>query len=105
MSPQGPQKVITGICPNCGPSRIIVVLEGWLNFTAVSTSTRSCDYWAGRCCQCHACFETHLDSDLLATTLEWTFVDEEKLGFLFGDSSPPQDDLPTHPPWNAERDG
>jgi hypothetical protein len=80
------------------------VLEGSSHFIGISTPNWSCDYWAGRCCKCHACLETNLDGDQLATTLEWTTVDEEKLAFLLGDLSPTRGDPQAHPLWDSELD-
>jgi hypothetical protein len=104
QSDQNPQKMISTVCPNCGPSRIRVVLEGAADFIRISRPNWSSDYWAGRCCKCGACVETHLESDQLAATLEWTTVDEEKLELLLGNSSTPQGGSLTHPLWDAELD-
>jgi hypothetical protein len=102
MTHQNPQRIITAVCPNCGPSQISVVLEGSSDLNRLSRPNRSCGYWAGRCCKCHACLETNLGSDQLATTLEWTTVDEDKLRFLFGDSPPTQGDAEAHPLWDSD---
>jgi hypothetical protein len=104
MCHQNPQRIITAVCPNCGPSQISVVLEGSSGFIGFSASNRSCGYWAGRCCKCHASLETPLDGDQLALTLEWTPVDEEKLAFLLGDSLPTHGGSQAHPLWDSELD-
>jgi hypothetical protein len=104
LSDQNPQRIIGAVCPNCGPSRIRVVLEGAADFVRITSPRWSSDYWAGRCCKCHAPLETHLDNDQLAATLEWTTVDEKELEFLLGGSSPPRGDSVAHPLWDAELD-
>ena len=92
MSDQIPQRTLKGVCPNCGPTQIDVVLEGSSHFNGISTPNWWCVNWIGWCCKCRVCLEAYLDDGKEVATLEWIAVDDEKVDFLFGDSSP----TPTH---------
>ena len=86
MSNHSPQRTITGVCPNCGPSQLDVVLEGNSYFSGISTPNWWCVVWIAWCCECHAYLETCFDYGQEIQTLEWEAMDEEKVEFLFADS-------------------
>jgi hypothetical protein len=88
VSCENPQKVTTGVCPNCGPSRIIVLLESSPNFIGISTPNWWCNSWHGQCCNCHAYIEIDFENEEDVGTLKWSFMDEDKVEFLFRDSPP-----------------
>lgn len=88
------QRLIRGTCPNCGPSRISILLEGSCHFN--STPNFWCSTLIGRCHGCGSHLETYFD-DEESEKLEWAVVDEEKVEFLFGPISPPRSDPEDHP--------
>ncbi len=91
------QRTIEGVCPNCGPTQIDVVLQGSSYFSGISTPNWSCMVWVGWCRKCRSCVEADFDDGADIETLEWEAVDEEKSEFLFGDCSPIRTDPRTDP--------
>jgi hypothetical protein len=103
MSHQQPQRIISGSCPTCGPSRVGVLLKGSSHFNGLSPPWL-CTTWKGLCCNCHAYLETYFEDEQEAKKLEWTRIDDEAIDFLFGQSAPERTDTQTHPPWDSELD-
>src|SRR5262249_41127941 len=100
MPRENPAKEISGVCPNCGPSRIRVLLESSSYFTGISTPNWSCLNWHGQCCSCHSYIEISFDTEEDVGKQKWTPMDDDKVAFLLGDSPPSQTDTQTHPLWD-----
>jgi hypothetical protein len=99
-----PEKTVEGRCPNCGKSRIEIVLEGSSKFIMLSGPGLYCTTRMGRCCGCHFYLETNFTDDDIIAELEWDFVDKEKVEFLLGSPLPTRPSPRNDPLWDSELD-
>lgn len=104
MSHHGPEKTVVGRCPNCGKSRIGIVLEGSSTFFTSGPSEYYA-WWVGRCCRCDSYLEAYLKDGDNLTGSGWDFVEEEKVEFILGSPLPTRAPPGSHPLWDSERDG
>jgi hypothetical protein len=104
MSKKNPHRMVRGFCPKCGPSWISILEEGASYFIGISTPNWSCADWVGQCYYCHAYLETSFGDDREVRKMEWTPVDDEKIEFLFGNSSRTRTDQKSRRKWDSELD-
>jgi hypothetical protein len=98
-----PDRAVIGRCPNCGESRIRIVLEGASTFFT-SGPNEYYTLWLGRCCQCDSYLEAYFTDEDIIDELLWDFVEDGKVEFLMGRPPPTLAPLQDDPLWDPELD-
>jgi hypothetical protein len=105
MSHPDPEQVVAGLCPNCGWTRIQIILEGATTFF-MDGPNEYYALWIGRCDRCQNCIEANFSDGDDLHALSWEVVDEEKVEFLLGLRRPlAPSTRPTDRPGDPELDG